>query len=99
MVAIEVRERMEGQHRALVQEEAADFRVHTRLYTDPALFEAELERLFHQGWVYVGHTSEVAQPGSFKTTRLGRRPILVTRDETGGLHVLLNVCRHRGATV
>jgi phenylpropionate dioxygenase-like ring-hydroxylating dioxygenase large terminal subunit len=99
MVATEVRERVGGRYSGLVQEAAADFRVHTRLYTDPALFEAELERLFHQGWVYVGHTSEVAQPGSFKTTRLGRRPILLSRDETGALHVLLNVCRHRGAAV
>jgi benzoate/toluate 1,2-dioxygenase alpha subunit len=99
MVATEIRERAGGRYGGLVQEEAADFRVHTSLYTDPALFEAEIERLFHQGWVYVGHTSEVAQPGSFKTTRLGRRPILVSRDEVGALHVLLNACRHRGATV
>jgi phenylpropionate dioxygenase-like ring-hydroxylating dioxygenase large terminal subunit len=99
MTATVTRERVGGRYSGLVQEAAADFRVHTRLYTDPALFEAELERLFHQGWVYVGHTSEVAQPGSFKTTRLGRRPILLSRDETGALHVLLNVCRHRGAAV
>src|SRR3712207_4681676 len=99
MTATVTRERVGGRYSGLVQEAADDFRVHTRLYTDPALFEAELERIFHQGWVYVGHTSEVAAPGSFKTTRLGRRPILVTRDEAGVLHVLLNVCRHRGAAV
>src|SRR5262245_55426700 len=99
MAATEVRERLEGRYGGLVQDEAADFRVHTRAYTDPALFEAELDRIFHRGWVYVGHTSEVAAPGSFKATRLGRRPILLSRDEAGALHVLLNVCRHRGATV
>src|SRR3954454_25165836 len=99
MVATEIRERAAGWYRGLVEDTAADFRVAPRVYTDPGLFEAELERWFHQGWVYVGHTSEVAAPGSFKTTRLGRRPILLSRDEAGALHVLLNVCRHRGATV
>jgi benzoate/toluate 1,2-dioxygenase alpha subunit len=99
MTATAVRERAGGRYGELVQDAAADFRVHPSVYTDPALFEMELERLFHRGWVYVGHTSEVAQPGSFKTTRLGRRPLLLSRDEAGALHVLLNVCRHRGATV
>jgi phenylpropionate dioxygenase-like ring-hydroxylating dioxygenase large terminal subunit len=99
MVATEVREQVEGRYSGLVEEEAADFRVAPRVYTDPGLFEAELEHIFHRGWVYVGHTSEVATPGAFKTTRLGRRPILLSRDEAGALHVLLNVCRHRGAAV
>jgi phenylpropionate dioxygenase-like ring-hydroxylating dioxygenase large terminal subunit len=99
MVATEVREQVGGRYSGLVEEEAADFRVAPRVYTDPGLFEAELEHIFHRGWVYVGHTSEVATPGAFKTTRLGRRPILLSRDEAGALHVLLNVCRHRGAAV
>ena len=99
MAATEVRDEGGAATAGWCRTTAADFRVHLRVYTDPALFEAELERLFHRGWVYVGHTSEVAQPGSFKTTRLGRRPILLSRDEGGALHVLLNVCRHRGATV
>jgi phenylpropionate dioxygenase-like ring-hydroxylating dioxygenase large terminal subunit len=99
MVATEVREQVEGRYSGLVEEEATDFRVAPRVYTDPGLFEAELEHIFHRGWVYVGHTSEVATPGAFKTTRLGRRPILLSRDEAGALHVLLNVCRHRGAAV
>jgi phenylpropionate dioxygenase-like ring-hydroxylating dioxygenase large terminal subunit len=99
MVATEVREQVEGRYSGLVEEEATDFRVAPRVYTDPGLFEAELEHTFHRGWVYVGHTSEVATPGAFKTTRLGRRPILLSRDEAGALHVLLNVCRHRGAAV
>ena len=34
-------------------------RVHGSLYTDPAVYEAELERILYRTWVYVGHESEI----------------------------------------
>jgi benzoate/toluate 1,2-dioxygenase alpha subunit len=80
---------------ALVQED----RVHRRVYTEPGIFELELERIFGRTWVFVGHASEVAQPGDYTTTRLGRQPVILTRDPEGALHVLFNRCPHRGAVV
>src|SRR5262245_6060535 len=97
MTAVE--ERRAGAYGHLVQDARRDFRVHTSVYTDPEIFAAEMERIFERGGVYVGHTSEVAMPGAYKTTHMGRQPVIVTRDEAGTLHVLLNVCRHRGAAV
>ena len=38
-------------------------RVHRRLYTDPAIFELEMERIFGVAWLYVGHESRVQNPG------------------------------------
>jgi phenylpropionate dioxygenase-like ring-hydroxylating dioxygenase large terminal subunit len=71
-------------------------RVHRRLYTDPALFELEMERIFGGTWSYLGHDSEIPQPGSFVRRMLGRRPILVTRGRDGSIHGLFNRCTHRG---
>ena len=34
----------------------SDDRVHGRVYLDPEIFEDEIARIFHRGWVYVGHT-------------------------------------------
>ncbi|MGE0666140.1 MAG: aromatic ring-hydroxylating dioxygenase subunit alpha [Sphingomonadales bacterium] len=76
-----------------------DDHFHASLYTDPALFEAEIERIYHRSWVWVAHESEIANPGDFKTTVIGRTPVIVTRDKEGAVHVLLNRCRHRAATV
>jgi phenylpropionate dioxygenase-like ring-hydroxylating dioxygenase large terminal subunit len=76
-----------------------DDRVSGRLYTDPAIFERELERIFHTGWVFVGHESEVATPGEFVTRRLGHQPVLLTRDDAGAVRLWSNRCPHRGATV
>jgi hypothetical protein len=38
--------------------------VHAQLYTDPAIFDLEMDRIFRQGWVYVGHESELAKRGA-----------------------------------
>ncbi|MEU9454536.1 aromatic ring-hydroxylating dioxygenase subunit alpha [Streptomyces sp. NPDC048277] len=74
-------------------------RVAGSLYTDPALFESEMDRIFHRTWVWVAHESEIPKAGDFRTTWVGRRPVIVTRDRRGGINVLLNRCRHRGASV
>lgn len=74
-------------------------RAHTSLYTDPAIFEQEMDRVFRNTWVWVAHESEVAEPGSFKTHFVGREPVIVVRDRKQQIHVLLNRCRHRAATV
>lgn len=76
-----------------------DDRVLTPIYNDPAIFEAEMERIFKKTWVWVAHASDVAAPNSFKTSHVGREPVIVTRDKAGDLHVLLNRCRHRAASV
>lgn len=74
-------------------------RVHRDLYTSPAVFEAEIDRIFGHTWVYVGHESEIPQPGSFTTTTIGRQPVILTRSEAGDVVVLLNRCTHRAATI
>jgi phenylpropionate dioxygenase-like ring-hydroxylating dioxygenase large terminal subunit len=74
-------------------------RVHRRLYSDPTIFDLELQHIFAAAWIYVGHESQVKNPGDYFSTRLGRKPIVVVRGPDGVLHVLRNQCAHRGAMV
>jgi phenylpropionate dioxygenase-like ring-hydroxylating dioxygenase large terminal subunit len=74
-------------------------RVHKRLYTDPDIFELELERIFGSAWIYVGHESQVKSPGDFVATRIGRKPLLLVRDADGKIQLLHNQCAHRGSMV
>lgn len=74
-------------------------RVHTALYTDPAIFDAEMERIFSRTWVWVAHTSELPRPGDYITSHVGKQPVIVNRDKHGVVRVMLNRCRHRGATI
>jgi phenylpropionate dioxygenase-like ring-hydroxylating dioxygenase large terminal subunit len=85
--------------RSLVIEQPRDFRVHSRAYTDPDLFELEMRRIFESTWIYLAHETEISEPGLFKTTFIGRQPVIVVRDSKGEIRVLLNRCRHRGAVV
>lgn len=83
----------------LVVDAPDDFKVHTSIYTDPQIFAAEMTHIFEKSWVYVGHESELPQPGDYKTAAVGRMPVIVSRDKDWQLHVLLNICRHRGSVV
>jgi len=80
---------------ALVQEG----RVHSSIYTDPAIFELEMQRIFYRTWVYIGHTSEVPVEGDFRVRRIGRQPVILARGGDGTVRVLMNRCRHRGSVV
>src|SRR3977135_4043928 len=72
-------------------------RVHRDFYTDPDVFEIEMERIFGQAWLFVGHTSQVPQPGDYITTELGRQPVIMTRHHAGRVRALLNRRTHPGA--
>lgn len=67
------------------------------LYTDHAIFEQEMSRIFcGRSWSYVGFAAEIAEPGSFKTTFIGNRPVIVCRNRNGELRGFVNRCAHRG---
>ncbi len=74
-------------------------RVRKELYSDPEIFEEEMDLVFNNNWIYIGHESEVPEAGSFKTAFVGRHPVIMSRDRKMNIHVLQNRCRHRGATV
>ena len=68
-----------------------------RLYTDPAVLEAEQELIFERTWQLAGHIGSLPHPGSYVTSRAGNQPVLVVRDEQGQLRAYRNVCRHRAS--
>lgn len=74
-------------------------RVHRRAYTDQAVFDLEMARIFGRAWLFVAHDSQIARANDLLRTRLGRHDVLVTRDSGGAVHVVANRCAHRGATL
>ena len=68
-------------------------------YSDPAFLRRESDRIFSRTWQYVGHSAQVAEPGSYLASWAGEIPVVVTRARDGQLRAFLNVCRHRGFTV
>jgi Rieske 2Fe-2S family protein len=68
-------------------------------YTDPAIFEQDMERMLLRHWFCAGHLSSLPNPGDFFLVELGAESVIVCRAADGNVHALLNVCRHRGSRV
>ena len=66
-----------------------------RAYTSDVFFGDEQIEVFERAWVCIGLAAE-AVSGRMLVRQVGRRSILITRDEDGALHGHLNSCRHRG---
>ncbi len=75
------------------------FSVNREALVSPAILEEERRRVFERCWIYVGHGSEVAEPGAFRTRNVAGRPVIFCRDAAGQVRCLINSCRHRGAIV
>ena len=72
-------------------------RVHKSVYTDPAIFDLEMQRIFGRAWVYVGHESQVKAAGDYHRALIGREDVFMVRGPDGAVHVLFNRCPHKGA--
>ncbi|MDT4818068.1 Anthranilate 1,2-dioxygenase large subunit [compost metagenome] len=75
------------------------YRIARDIFTEPELFDLEMELIFEKNWIYACHESEIANKHDFMTMRAGRQPMIITRDGNGELHALINACQHRGATL
>lgn len=71
-------------------------RIHASLYTDPAIFQEEMERVFYRSWVFVGHESEIPNPGDYVRRTIGLEQVVLLRNRQGEARVLSNRCIHRG---
>ena len=67
-----------------------------RFYADPDFYRAELERFYFNRWICAGRADQIPNPGDYFTRTLGDESVIVTRDASGEIHALFNVCRHRG---
>lgn len=65
-----------------------------RLYTDRQVHRDESTRLFARSWQLVGHLSQLRNQSAITADLLGH-PLMLTRDDSGQLRVMSNVCRHR----
>ncbi|RLA51992.1 MAG: (2Fe-2S)-binding protein [Gammaproteobacteria bacterium] len=76
-----------------------DDRVHSRIFTDPEIFNLEIERIFKRTWQFALHESEIPNAGDFKTFELALEPVIAVRGKDDSIKILVNRCRHRGMQV
>jgi phenylpropionate dioxygenase-like ring-hydroxylating dioxygenase large terminal subunit len=76
-----------------------DDRVHRDVYTDPEVFQLEMERLWSRTWIYLGHASQVPVAGDYLAADIAAKPVIMVRQADGGIRVLMNRCAHKGTKV
>ena len=74
-------------------------KIDRRIFSEQAIYDDEMEKIFGRAWLMIGHESLVPAADDFFHTYMGEDPVILTRDGQGRLHALLNMCRHRGNRV
>lgn len=69
------------------------------IFNDQEVFQAEIDKIFTDSWVFVAHESEIPKKGDFVQRRIGTDPVIVTRGGKGEINILSNYCRHRGTQI
>jgi glycine betaine monooxygenase A len=68
-------------------------------YSAEQVYQADLESVWRQGWLFAGHSCEIPKAGDFFTLEVDADSIILARADDGSIHALYNVCRHRGSVV
>ena len=69
------------------------------IFVNQDIYQEEQERIFTRAWLYVGHESQIKNPGDFFVSKMGEESVILTRDRAGKIHIFLNTCTHRGMKV
>lgn len=69
------------------------------IFADPAIYEAEMERIFGRCWLFLTHECQIPNPGDFATTYMGDDAVIVVRGRDRRIRAFLNTCSHRGNKV
>ena len=77
--------------------------LHTDFYTSREMYEQSKEKIFASSWQFIGDTDLVKEPSSvYPFTLLENfidEPLVLTQDKQSNVHLLSNVCTHRGNIV
>jgi len=71
----------------------------SRFYTDPSIYDRDVERIFGRTWQLVARADELARVGDFVPAMVVDEPVVVTHGLDGQLRAFYNVCRHRAGQV
>jgi phenylpropionate dioxygenase-like ring-hydroxylating dioxygenase large terminal subunit len=96
--AFDVMRRLVGHYEAKTTDRApGQYREPVANYRDPEIWQQEMDRIHRAIPLPVALSAELATPGSYKSLEVLGTPVVITRDSSGAVQALLNVCRHRGA--
>ncbi|WP_238946873.1 aromatic ring-hydroxylating oxygenase subunit alpha [Seongchinamella unica] len=70
-----------------------------RCWADQQVYELEKRGIFGRAWLFLGHESQIREPGDFVQAYMCETPVILARGGDGGIHASINSCTHRGLPV
>lgn len=70
-----------------------------RFYTDPDIYELELQKILFRNWFLAGHVSQIPNNGDFIVGTMDKESAIIVRGSDGTVKAFANVCRHRGSLI
>ena len=64
-------------------------------YTDPEIYQIEMEKLFSQSWQFAGHASVIKEPGEYFTFDIAGESLFSVMGHDRKIRTFYNVCQHR----
>jgi phenylpropionate dioxygenase-like ring-hydroxylating dioxygenase large terminal subunit len=84
---------------ALLATRKANHSLPRPFYTDPDLFQLDLDRIFYRSWLFAAPACEIPKPGNYVTYQVGLYSVIIVRGADGVIRAFHNSCRHRGSTL
>ena len=73
--------------------------VSRRCWSDESVYALEKNGIFGKAWLFLGHESQIPNPGDFVQAYMCETPIILARGEDKQIHASINSCTHRGLPV
>lgn len=67
-----------------------------KYYHSQEIYLEEVEKIFHQFWIYACRAEEIPNVGDFKLIEVAHESLIIVRLDSEIIKVHFNVCRHRG---
>ena len=75
------------------------FSLPRRFYTSTGIYENDIKNYWNNSWLWVGHITQVSEPGDFFVFDYGQESVIISHDRDNQINAFMNVCRHRGSRV
>ena len=83
----------------LVAAQQQGFSLGQDFYKDIDIYQAEINNIFLNHWLYAGHVSQIPSAGDYFTFEFDAESVIVARTPAGEVKAHMNVCRHRGSRI
>ena len=81
----------------LVNEDASY--ISRRCWSDRDVYELEKAGIFAKAWLFLGHESQISNPGDYVQAYMCETPIILSRGQDDRVYANINSCSHRGLPV